>query len=412
MGVIVPTLILPLSLFTTLTPEQIRFILLHELAHIRRGDYFANLFQLFAEALLFFNPAVWWISHQIRREREASCDALAIELSGAPADYARTLVHVAENILQPATHAALAFGDGQREPSSLADRVQRLLVPGYRPALRLTWRAMLASLIVGGTLLVLSAVGTRSTVGAILSSAQSPTNNPVMLLNDPRSVTKTGKTENSSAGFSNDYSLNYSDYSLTNLWPMLPLPMFRVRGNDLPLPGIFSNLSSNSIPRVSVHNDHPFWSLGGDADTYTGATPTNTAATQQRFMRSFEIDLKVFYSAVRKSAGLPESTTGTNLTAAIRPFFAKAVGVHFDQDSGNSYFLSTSRGQMMIYATLPELDAIEVLLSTDERHVFNRAYLYTNSGLPCKCREQLSPGDQFRPCHKPGGWISGFTRIV
>ena len=36
--------------------------------------------------------------------------------------------------------------------------------------------------------------------------------------------------------------------------------------------------------------------------------------------------------------------------------------MHFDQDSGNSYFLSTSRGQMMIYATLPELDAIEVLL--------------------------------------------------
>lgn len=81
-------------------------------------------------------------------------------------------------------------------------------------------------------------------------------------------------------------------------------------------------------------------------------------------MRSFEIDLNAFYAALRKSAGLPETTTGTNLTAEIRPFFAKAVGVHFDQDSGNTYFLSTSRGQMMIYATLPELDAIEVLLST------------------------------------------------
>ncbi len=179
-GVLVPTLILPLSLFTTLTPEQIRFVLLHELAHIRRGDYFANLFQLLAEALLFFNPAVWWISHQIRREREASCDALAIELSGAPADYARTLVRVAENILQPATNAALAFGDGQREPSSLTDRVQRLLVPGYRPALRLTWRAMLASLIVGGTLLVLSAVGTRSTVGAILSPREKAASEPLI----------------------------------------------------------------------------------------------------------------------------------------------------------------------------------------------------------------------------------------
>ena len=167
-GVLLPTLILPLSLTTTLSHEQIRFVLLHELAHIRRGDYLASLFQLFAEALLFFNPAVWWISRQMRIEREACCDALAIELSGAPVDYARTLVRVAENVLRPAPAAALAFGD-KRGPSSLADRVQRLLVPGYRPALRLTWRAMLVALCVGGGLLFLSALGTRVTVAAILS---------------------------------------------------------------------------------------------------------------------------------------------------------------------------------------------------------------------------------------------------
>ena len=170
-GVLVPTLILPLSLTTTLTPEQIRFVLLHELAHIRRGDYFASLFQLFAEALLFFNPAVWWISRQMRLEREACCDTLAVELSGAPAAYARTLVRVAENVLQPAPAAAPAFGD-KREPSSLADRVQRMLVPGYRPKLRLTWRAMLLALFVGGGLLFLSALGTRVTVAAILSPQQ------------------------------------------------------------------------------------------------------------------------------------------------------------------------------------------------------------------------------------------------
>ena len=166
-GIVVPMLILPLSLLTTLTPEQIRFILLHELAHIRRRDYLANLFQFVAESLLFFNPAVWWISNQIRREREACCDALAIELSGAPADYAKTLVHVAEQVLYPAPAAALAFGN-KREPSTLTERIQRLLVPGYRPSLRLTWRAMLAALIFGGVLLFLSAIGTRFTVAAVL----------------------------------------------------------------------------------------------------------------------------------------------------------------------------------------------------------------------------------------------------
>lgn len=248
-GVIVPTLILPLSLFTALTPEQIRFILLHELAHIRRGDYFANLFQLLAEALLFFNPAVWWISHQIRREREASCDALAIELSGAPADYARTLVRVAENIMQPAINAALAFGEGQRATSSLADRVQRLLIPGYRPALRLTWRAMLASLIVGGMLLVLSAVGTRSTVGAILSFPQTSTNNPAIPLTDPRSVTKAGKAENSSQEIS-------TVDPLRNSRNLLPLPLFRVRSNELPFIDVFfANGSSSLIPKSYVSNN-------------------------------------------------------------------------------------------------------------------------------------------------------------
>lgn len=177
-GVLVPTLILPLSLLTTLTHEQLPFVLLHELAHIRRGDYFANMLQLLIEALLFFNPAVWWISHQVRREREACCDALAIALSDAPVEYARTLVQVAEQSLVP-TAAATAFGDEQSEHSALVDRVQRLLVPGYRPALRLTWRATLISFVLGGAVLVVSALGTRNTVGAILADAKAaatPTN--------------------------------------------------------------------------------------------------------------------------------------------------------------------------------------------------------------------------------------------
>ena len=119
--------------------------MLHELAHIRRGDYLVNLCQLLAESLLFFNPAVWWISRQIRQEREACCDAMAIALAGEPLQYARrTLAQAARAALA----AAPAFGD-RLNPSGLKDRVQRLLVPGYRPALRLTWRALLASLLAG-----------------------------------------------------------------------------------------------------------------------------------------------------------------------------------------------------------------------------------------------------------------------
>jgi len=169
-GVLVPVLILPLSLLTVLSSEQLRFILLHELAHIRRGDYLVNLLQLMVEALWFFNPAVWWLSRQIRLEREACCDAVAITLSGAPVEYARTLLHVAERYAAPGT-PALAFGD-RREPSGLAERIQRLLSPGEHPRLRLSWGTMLGSLLTGGTLLVLSALGTRLTVAAILTPEQ------------------------------------------------------------------------------------------------------------------------------------------------------------------------------------------------------------------------------------------------
>ena len=198
-GVLVPTLILPLSLTTMLTPEQIRMVLLHELAHIRRGDYLANLFQLFAESLLFFNPAVWWISRQLRVEREACCDATAIGLSGAPADYAQTLLTVAESILQPPPAAAPAFGRS-RPPSTLLERVQRMLIPGYRPALRLTWRAMILAMLTGGGLLFLCAIGTRTAVAAIMSPQERIARIEKKMAEigeHPNSPTATGFTEQS-----------------------------------------------------------------------------------------------------------------------------------------------------------------------------------------------------------------------
>jgi beta-lactamase regulating signal transducer with metallopeptidase domain len=163
-GILVPTLILPLSLLTTLPANQLQLIILHELAHIRRDDYLANLCQLLIEAILFFNPVVWWISRQMRIEREACCDALAVNLVPNRAAYAHALAHVAEQCsTTPAS--ALAFS-ADKNPSSLKDRIQRLLIPGYRPSMRLTWTALFGSLLLGSALLILSALGTQWTVHA------------------------------------------------------------------------------------------------------------------------------------------------------------------------------------------------------------------------------------------------------
>jgi beta-lactamase regulating signal transducer with metallopeptidase domain len=164
-GIFVPTLILPLSLLTSMPLEQLQLLVLHELAHIRRGDYVANLVQLFIEALLFFNPAVWWLSRQARIEREACCDAIAIGVAGDRAGYARALVEVAERNLGSVPVTAAAFAAGRRR-TRLADRVQRLLAPGYRPSLRLTWKALAGSLILGFGILIASAIAAQWTVGA------------------------------------------------------------------------------------------------------------------------------------------------------------------------------------------------------------------------------------------------------
>ena len=85
-----PVVLLPISALSGLTELQLRAVITHELAHIRRLDAFFNLFQVAAETLLFYHPAVWWLSKRIRAERENCCDDVALTTCGNPAEYARS----------------------------------------------------------------------------------------------------------------------------------------------------------------------------------------------------------------------------------------------------------------------------------------------------------------------------------
>ena len=69
-GILRPTILLPMSLMAGLSPDQLEAILTHELAHIRRYDHLVNILQRIVEATLFFHPAIWWVSRRIRVERE------------------------------------------------------------------------------------------------------------------------------------------------------------------------------------------------------------------------------------------------------------------------------------------------------------------------------------------------------
>jgi BlaR1 peptidase M56 len=116
-----PAILLPVAAIAVLTPGQVEAILAHELAHIRRHDYAINLLQTLAETLLFYHPAVWWVSHRIRIEREHCCDEIAVAVCGDPVGYARALTEL-EARRAPSTVVALAATGGQ-----LVDRVRRIL---------------------------------------------------------------------------------------------------------------------------------------------------------------------------------------------------------------------------------------------------------------------------------------------
>ena len=165
MGFIWPVIILPAPVVSGTSPEMMRAILAHELAHIRRQDYLVNLGQLLVETILFFNPAVWWISRQVRIEREACCDAEAAGLIGDETEYAKSLADYVSSRQTGVPIPALAFGQ-EKESGSLSDRVRRLLVPGYRPRLRLPLQGLMLFLLLGGITLTVLHQGSRMAVAA------------------------------------------------------------------------------------------------------------------------------------------------------------------------------------------------------------------------------------------------------
>lgn len=114
-GYFKPLILIPSSMISGLSVEQLEAILVHELMHIKRNDYLVNIVQSFIESALFFNPFVWAVSAMIRTERENCCDDEVIKHSNALA-YAHALTHLEELKL---SHASLTV--------SLADNKNQLL---------------------------------------------------------------------------------------------------------------------------------------------------------------------------------------------------------------------------------------------------------------------------------------------
>lgn len=155
-----PLLLVPVGLLTDMDPVGLEALLAHELAHIRRHDYFVNVVQCLVEILLFYHPAVWWLSRRVRIERELCCDDAAVTWCNDPLLYAETLTRLHE--LRSETLApALAAGGGD-----LMFRIKRLVLPTLSPStipLRLNLLALACSVfLLLGAGMSLNAMQARS----------------------------------------------------------------------------------------------------------------------------------------------------------------------------------------------------------------------------------------------------------
>jgi hypothetical protein len=137
-----PIVLMPVGMLTGLPAAQVEAILLHEFAHIRRCDYLVNVWQRLVEGLLFYHPAVWWISRVMRTERENCCDDAAVAWSGDAHGYAVALAALEQNRCSGREPAVAATGGNLIETyssfvvcprSRLAERSRHIYIV-YGPA--------------------------------------------------------------------------------------------------------------------------------------------------------------------------------------------------------------------------------------------------------------------------------------
>jgi beta-lactamase regulating signal transducer with metallopeptidase domain/peptidoglycan/xylan/chitin deacetylase (PgdA/CDA1 family) len=191
-----PVILVPLSVLTGLCAQQVEALLAHELAHIRRHDYLVNLLQTALETLLFYHPAVWWVSRRIRVEREHCCDDLAVAACGDVLGYARALTMLEQLRGREAEQFAMAATGG----GSLLKRIRRLVgTPASSSPRASSWLA--------GLVVMLAVLGIFAGARSTLLSRQAAINTWV----DPHSFAGPARREVAVTFISLPYMRSYGD---------------------------------------------------------------------------------------------------------------------------------------------------------------------------------------------------------
>ncbi len=148
-GFFKPLVILPRWALNDLSASELRPVLLHELAHVRRWDDWTNLLQKLIQAVLFFHPAIWWIEKRISLEREMACDDIVLAHTGNPRGYAESLLSVAErSFMRRGFSLAQAAVSRMRQTSA---RIAQIL-DGNRKGTTRSWKP--ASFLVAASFLL------------------------------------------------------------------------------------------------------------------------------------------------------------------------------------------------------------------------------------------------------------------
>ncbi|MBX2819863.1 MAG: M48 family metalloprotease [Rhodothermaceae bacterium] len=146
-GWLKPVVLLPVSILTNLSPAHVEAILAHELVHVRRHDYLILVLQLVMEIVFFYHPVVWWVSRQMRVEREYACDDLVTKALGNDLDYVAALAKLDSGRVGK---WVLGANDGR-----LVDRIRRIVrrkVEGSQPS-KFSWFGVVVLLFGCGLLI-------------------------------------------------------------------------------------------------------------------------------------------------------------------------------------------------------------------------------------------------------------------
>lgn len=153
-GLLRPVILIPQSLAPRLQPHDLRAVLLHELAHIRRGDLWVNLIQTLLQIVYFYNPLLWLANAMIRRAREQAVDEAVLVAMGETApDYPETLLHVAKLAFHRRPTLSLRLIGVVESKSALRSRIKHILARPLPKTARLGLLGLVAVFLVAAVLL-------------------------------------------------------------------------------------------------------------------------------------------------------------------------------------------------------------------------------------------------------------------